>query len=386
MFDAAHDARVRRAAFTWLSDQVALHGDVLPRHLLAEGFQLDGVHVPLVGPKGIFKPRLMSEAPLSITTAPEGPYDDSFRTDGLLRYRYRGTNPDHPDHRGMRFAMRHSLPLVYIHGVVPGRYLVTWPVFVVEDDPASLAFTVAVDDARALHLPTGTDAQRLVAEPKLAHRSCVTAAVRVRLHQRAFRERVLDAYRRQCAFCRLRHEELLDAAHVIPETEPCTLHHAAFDRCFVGLRPDCTIEVREDLRRERDGPTLVHAIQRLHGSRILLPRRHEYRPAPELLAVRYQRFRHAIGAGRRQVLTPALVSRRSQPERTYDKGRQGHPIGQRQVNVEGDQAWQVQGAADDKGRGVDLIMHVPKDRADQAAKVPHLQATSGEMMTSRSCR
>jgi putative restriction endonuclease len=55
--------------------------------------------------------------------------------------------------------------------------------------------------------------------------------------------------------------------------------------------------VREDLRRERDGPTLVHAIQALHGSRILLPRRTEHRPARELLAVRYERFRQAASTG-----------------------------------------------------------------------------------------
>jgi peptide/nickel transport system substrate-binding protein len=30
--------------------------------------------------------------------------------------------------------------------------------------------------------------------------------------------------------------------------------------------------------------------------------------------------------------------------------------------------------------GADLIMHVPKDQADQAAKVPHLQVVSGETM------
>lgn len=306
MFDAVRDARIRAAAFAWLGDQVALHGDVLPRTLLAEGLRLDGVRVPLLGPQGIFKPQVMSEVPLSITTAPHGPYDDSFGPDGLLRYRYRGTDPDHLDNRGLRFAMERRLPLAYIHGVVPGKYLVTWPVFVVGDDPGNLAFTVAVDDAQHVGLPTRTGAQPALAEnTDMARRSYVTAAVRVRLHQRAFRERVLEAYQRQCAFCRLRHEELLDAAHIVPDTEPggephvrnglslCTLHHAAFDRYFIGLRPDCTIEVREDLRRERDGPTLVHAIQALHGSRIVLPRRMEYRPAQELLTVRYERFRQA---------------------------------------------------------------------------------------------
>jgi putative restriction endonuclease len=50
MFDRTHDARVRSAAFDWLSDQVARHGDVLPRILLAAGFVLDGVRVPLLGP------------------------------------------------------------------------------------------------------------------------------------------------------------------------------------------------------------------------------------------------------------------------------------------------------------------------------------------------
>ena len=309
MFNAARDARIRAAAFYWLADQVALHGDVLPRTLLADGFQFEGVRVPLVGPQGIFKPQVMSEVPLSITTAPQGPYDDSFRPDGLLRYRYRGTDPDHIDNRGLRFAMERRLPLAYIHGVVPGKYLVTWPVFVVEDDPENLTFTVAVDDAQHLGLPSEGAQLMLAQDSATARRSYVTAAVRVRLHQRAFRERVLEAYQRQCAFCRLRHEELLDAAHIIPDTEPgghphvrnglslCTLHHAAFDRYFIGLRPDCTIEVREDLRREHDGPTLVHAIQALHDTQIVLPRRTEYRPDKELVVVRYERFRQAAASG-----------------------------------------------------------------------------------------
>lgn len=134
----------------------------------------------------------------------------------------------------------------------------------------------------------------------------ITASVRVRLHQRAFRERVLDAYRRQCAFCRLRHEELLDAAHIVPDTDPegepvvrnglalCALHHTAFDRFFLGLRPDYVIEVRADIRRERDGPTLVHAIQALHGSRIVLPRSAPLRPDPQLLEMRYKLFRQNV--------------------------------------------------------------------------------------------
>ncbi len=307
VFDRLRDAKVRTAAFDWLSAQVEKHGDVLPRKLLAEGFTLEGNRVPLVGPQGIFKPRVLREAPLSATTAPEGPYDDSFGPDGLLRYRYRGTNRDHQDNRGLRFAMQHRLPLVYFHGVVPGRYVAAWPVFVVGDDPTGLVFTIAVDDAA--HVGLSADAKE---GPSAVHddheagrRQYITAAVRQRLHQRAFRERVLDAYRHQCAFCQLRHEELLDAAHIVPDTEPvgepvvpnglalCKLHHSAFDRYFLGIRPDYVVQVRPDVLEERDGPTLVHAIQALHGARISVPRSPSLRPGAEFLEVRYERFLRA---------------------------------------------------------------------------------------------
>lgn len=307
MFDAAADARVRAAAFAWLSEEVSKHGDVLPRTVLARGFALEGTRVPLLGPQGIFKPQVLREVPLSITTAPRGPYNDSFAADGLLRYRYRGSDPSHVDNRGLRFAMERRLPLVYFHGVVPGKYLASWPVFVVGDDPAGLTFSVAVDDA--VHVGLGAQSTTEPKDADQARRAYVTATVRVRLHQRVFRERVLDAYKRQCAFCRLRHEELLDAAHIIPDSQPggdplvqnglalCSLHHAAFDRYFIGVRPDFTIEVREDVLREKDGPMLVHGIQALHGSEIALPTQSALRPARELLERRYHRFREISVTG-----------------------------------------------------------------------------------------
>src|SRR4029079_7825941 len=128
-FNSLHDARVRKATFDWLTQQVSRHGDVLPWRLLSDGFQLDGERVPLLGPQGIFKPRVLEEVPLSMATVFGGPYDDSFGREGLLRYRYRGTDPNHRDNRGMRAAMHHRLPLVYLHGVAEGKYLAAWPVF-----------------------------------------------------------------------------------------------------------------------------------------------------------------------------------------------------------------------------------------------------------------
>jgi putative restriction endonuclease len=183
--------------------------------------------------------------------------------------------------------------------------MATWPVYVVADDPANLVVTVAVDDAQ--HVTMGQewpDSGR--DDAASSRRKYITSLVRIRLHQRSFRERVLEAYQRQCAFCRLRHEELLDAAHIIPDSHPdgepsvrnglalCALHHVAFDRLFIGLRPDYVLEVREDILREEDGPTLAHAIQGMHGRKILLPRSVRMHPDRDLLSVRYSEFKRAV--------------------------------------------------------------------------------------------
>lgn len=299
----ATDASVRKSAFDWLAEQVDLHGDVLPRSVLAQGFTCNGNRVPLLGPQGIFKPRIL-DTPLSITAIPSGPYDDGYSPDGLLLYRYRGTDPSHADNVGLREAMTRRLPLVYFHRVVEGKYLAVWPVFIVGDDPAKLTFKVEVDDAGYTKYQLTGDAVPVPAED--ARRSYITATVRQRVHQRSFRERVLHAYHEQCALCRLRHEELLDAAHIIPDSEPegepvvsngialCKLHHAAFDRQFLAVRPDYVIEVRPDILKESDGPMLLHGLKEMHEQKLILPVAKEHRPNPAFLEKRYQRFLAAI--------------------------------------------------------------------------------------------
>ena len=92
----------------------------------------------------------MLDFPLTITTSPNSPYDDSFDDKGFLSYRYRGTDPNHRDNVGLRSAFKKRLPLVYLHGVVPGQYLAVWPVYVVGDNPAGLTFQVVVDDMASL--------------------------------------------------------------------------------------------------------------------------------------------------------------------------------------------------------------------------------------------
>ena len=298
------DFAVRRAAFDWLEHQVAIHGDVLPRDILAQGFDWQGQRVPLLGPQGIFKPRVLN-IPISIATIPSGPYDDGYSSDGLLRYRYRGEDPQHRDNAGLRQAMRERTPLIYFYRLDIGKYLAVWPVFIVGDQPDALTFTVEVDDTHAVSQAMVDQRREDFFEDAAtdARRAYITASVRQRVHQRYFRVRVLKAYQEQCAMCRLRHEQLLDAAHIVPDTEPegepivpnglalCKLHHAAFDGQFLGIRPDYVIEVRQDILQESDGPMLQHGLKEMHHTKLWVPKDRRLRPDADLLALRYEDFR-----------------------------------------------------------------------------------------------
>jgi putative restriction endonuclease len=302
------DQQIRLAAFDWLSSQVAFYGDILPRTVLAQGFMHEGLRVPLLGPQGIFKPKALPEMPLSITTVPSGPYDDHFGPDGLLRYAYRGTDPQHRDNMGLRQAMASRVPLVYFHGIAKGKYLAAWPVYVITDDSASLTFTIALDDAHHVSSQMGEQSGNgeVVDAGDTGRRVYITSTFRRRLHQQTFRERVLRAYREQCALCRLRHRELLDAAHIIADTaeggDPvvqnglslCKLHHAAYDKYFLTVRPDYIIEVRRDVLEEEDGPMLIHGLKGLHNKSIVLPRSRQQHPDPARLETRFERFRETI--------------------------------------------------------------------------------------------
>ena len=102
--------------------------------------------------------------------------------------------------------------------------------------------------------------------------------------------------------CRLRHRELLDADHIIGDSRPqgdpvvqnglclCKIHHAAFDQHIVGVTPDYVVQIRSDILDEIDGPMLLHGLQDLHKSPLIVPHRLSDRPDRERLAIRYAEF------------------------------------------------------------------------------------------------
>lgn len=295
------DLQVRLAAFNWLSEQSGLYGDVFARNTLLQGFEFQGQRVPLMSPQGIFKPRIL-ELPLSIMTSPESQYDDFVGEDNFLIYRYRGSDPNQRDNVGLRRVFELGRPLIYFHGFEPGKYLATFPVYIIGDDPSYLTFKISVDDPLPNFKYSEASVSRQVAEVSDVRHAYLTATIKVRLQQRSFREKVLDAYRSQCAFCRLKHRELLDAAHIIPDNMPessskienglslCKLHHSAYDAFMIGVTPDYVIHVREDILEEEDGPVLQHGLKGLHKTTLILPTSRRNYPSRDALEWRYSRF------------------------------------------------------------------------------------------------
>jgi putative restriction endonuclease len=302
------DTKVRLEAFEFLQKHIHTESDILAQDFLAAGFSFEGRKVPLISPQGIFKPAILPEIPLTIRTAPivEGkprPYDDEIGEDGLIRYRYRGEDPMHKDNVGLRRAMQRRVPLIYLYGVAPGQYAIEWPVYVVADNPATLCFTVVVGDRKNLIRTRESWESEL---PSI-ERAYLTVLTQRRLHQQSFRLRVIHAYRESCAVCQLRHAELLDASHILPDGHPkgepwvsnglalCKLHHAAFDNNILGVRPDdLVVEIRKDILDESDGPMLMHGLQECHNKRlVVLPGSATLKPKREFLEERYEIFRKA---------------------------------------------------------------------------------------------
>jgi putative restriction endonuclease len=291
-FNAVEQQLIREDIFRWLDEQQLAGNYDFSRDDLA-AYTWQGQSIRLVDPQGgIWNPKEFATT-LSILTTPNGPYDDKPEDDLFVRYAYakavRGTNTK------LKRAFETQEPLVYFApSTRPGRYIAHYPVYIAQDDEAAREVVVALDKQFKMFadpLQLGAD------ERKWAERT-----VMARVHQPLFRAKVMTAYTETCAICELKHIELLDAAHIIPDSHElgrptiqngialCKIHHAAYDRNFIGITPDYVVKVDEELLLEVDGPMLKYGIQEMHGRKLLLPGRQNEWPDPENLAFRFETF------------------------------------------------------------------------------------------------
>jgi putative restriction endonuclease len=276
-----------------LARRVAQSGGFLSRAELSDFELPDGTRRRLMDTsKGIWNPRDLN-ATLSIVSSPDGPYDDREVEGGLFHYDYRAGSIQ-GDNSKLRRAKELDLPLILLRKI-EGAYVPIFPVFVVDDDLDRRQFVIAVDEAlRILTRP---------AELSALERRYAEQITRRRLHQAMFRGMVVRAYGVRCAVCRLRHGDLLDAAHITADSEEtglavvtnglslCKIHHAAYDRQLLGVTPTYRVEINGGLLDEVDGPMLKHGLQEMHGQTIQLPARKVEHPDRDRLAARYDLFR-----------------------------------------------------------------------------------------------
>lgn len=266
--------------------------------LLNEGFYCEGTRITLKGQQGIWKPKAFNY-PISITSMLDGPYADSLDENGILKYKYRGDNPYHSNNMALRRAYHDKVPLIFFQEVSRHEYSAVWPIYIHEDNPKGLYVKATVEP---LYNVISADSWNNVILASPNERRYAVVESRRRLHQGRFRAVVLTAYKERCAMCNLGHRELLDAAHIIPDSEIegvasidngislCKIHHAAYDQNFIGIDPDFTIHVKKELLVEIDGPMLEHGLKRLNNRKIILPTKVEDRPNRDNLDSRFQQF------------------------------------------------------------------------------------------------
>lgn len=277
--------------------------DTVSSDQLAKGFVFNGERVPLVNPqRGIFKPRSMEHLLSVRTVFPRSGarvwYDDQrtvheqiHRGEELIDYAFMGLDPDAADNRWLKNAHQAQIPIIYFLGVAPGRYTAIWPVFVGDWIPGELKVRLAFGQTTALGIPDAPE------------RRYASRLVRQRLHQATFREAVLTAYGGRCAITGLPEPRLLDAAHIVADTDQglgqpvvqnglplSKIHHAAFDANLIGIDPDFRIHISEALLSINDGPMFEHGVKGLHGKLLRLPSREVDFPNRDRLAQRFEEF------------------------------------------------------------------------------------------------
>jgi putative restriction endonuclease len=292
--DSTVEAALRREITNWVGERAEANGGFLYRGELLD-YRHGDEKLPLIDySRGIRNPASFKST-LSIVSSANGPYDDTESADGMLHYAYRKGDPWSGDNSKLRNAMKTGMPLILFRKEIKNVLTPVFPVYVVDDEPENRQFIIALDEAF-----------RFIADPKhlsQPQREYSLRLAKQRLHQPAFRTRVLVAYGTKCAICELKHGALLDAAHIVPDGHQlgvptvnnglalCKIHHAAYDQNMLGITPDFQVRIDRDLLLEIDGPMLKHGLQEMHGRYLSLPDRRVDHPSPELLAWRLASFR-----------------------------------------------------------------------------------------------
>ncbi len=297
MWSIEEERKFREELFLKVIEHANTYDGMLSRRELSE-FTYDGQSIRLIDPQGgIWNPgnswtiSQKLSATLSINTTLSGVYEDQEVADGLWRYDYQ-TGGIEGRNSKLRKAGELQLPIIWFRQQEFDRRYVPYIVYVIEDFPESGYCLISPDLSLSLTIKTGDEFQKNYALRQMKQR----------LHQPAFRARVLRAYGVRCAVCNLQMGQLLEGAHITPDSDPnsstkinngislCAIHHTAYDSSVLGIDTDYSIHVRRDVLSISDGPMLKYGLQQMHGRSILLPEQKENWPDLSRLSHRFHEF------------------------------------------------------------------------------------------------
>jgi putative restriction endonuclease len=296
MLSSTDQALLRLEIFADLELFIESRGGFASRDELTTFTLRSGQPMPVIDRnKGIRNPANF-DATLSIVSASDNGrnnvYDDAVDLKkGLLYYSWAQGPLDAGDNRKLNVAFEQQAPIILFEKPLANVYVPIIGVRVIDVLPDRRQFVIDLDDSGMRPSPTATLDKRYVER-----------LIKQRVHQPVFRARVLNAYNKRCAICTLKYAELLDAAHILPDTDErglpvvtngmamCTIHHRAYDQNLLGVSPDYVVHINERMLADSDGPMLQYGLQAMNGKPLELPARREDQPDREHLAERFARF------------------------------------------------------------------------------------------------
>lgn len=266
-------------------------GEAVPYGELKRGFPFRGAWVKLVGPQGVFKPKELTDGPLSLLSTLASTYTDEHLDGDTVLYDYAPPQREH-ENEGLKAVAqqgRHVILLKQVKAKPSPEYMVFAPVALLGFDEVyrkvHLSLTPSVQDAEGIPAPP----------PSLFSKAYAETTAQARLHQAHFRRDILAAYTDHCCICELRERPLLDAAHIIPDRLPegvpsvrnglamCPTHHRAYDRNILLVNDQYRVEINRDRLDHAGGKATARTLVDFDGKPIWLPKDETKQPEREFL-------------------------------------------------------------------------------------------------------
>ncbi|WP_416305130.1 HNH endonuclease [Neptunicella sp. SCSIO 80796] len=301
---STNDIEIITTAFERVKTLSSLFGAAIPASIISEGFYFHGEKILLDNRAvGIFKPRQMQHCALSIKTTIRrdglrGIYNDHQTSDNYFNYSLQRGDPYKNGNAYLWASLERNTPFIYFHAIAPGLYNAIWPCFVSNIFPDAGYALIAVGNKSIVK--KDCDVQYRI--PNEIESRYEVRETKIRMHQASFRRNVLDAYNNKCAITGLPTMKLLEAAHIIPDSQIgvnqtvkngvslSRLHHKAYDSNLIGIDSDYTICVSNELKVLDDNSFIKSSILDFEGKKLRVPQKSELRPDREYLAERFKNF------------------------------------------------------------------------------------------------